>query len=136
MLPTWSVQFSSHNSPAQLPSHSQLPQAQEPAARAAVMLVWLPWPEQPQSVAQNCPMKLLWQTQPPAAHEPAARATVMFVWLPWPEHPHSVLHSSPIQLPVQLAQAKPSTGLCNIADTLAQAATPVGAKALGAREGT
>ena len=54
-------------------------------------------------------MKLLPQAQPPAAQEPAARATVMFVWLPWPEQPHSVSQSAPIQLPVQLAQAMPSS---------------------------
>ena len=63
VLPAYSAQFPSQNSPAQLPSQSHEPAAQEFASRAAPMAVWLPCPEQPHSTSQNCPMKLPSQAQ-------------------------------------------------------------------------
>ena len=65
----------SHCSPMYLPVpvvHSQLPASQAPAARAAAMPVWVPWPEQSHGVRQWVDRKLSdVQLQLPATHDPS-----------------------------------------------------------------
>ena len=92
-----------------LPVQAHEPIEHEPASRAAVMLVWLPWPLQ-HFVSQNRPMESPSHTQEPAEHEFASRAAAMLVWLPRPLHPHSVSQNSPMKLPEQTQEpASPPT---------------------------
>ena len=96
-----SPQLRSQNSPAQLPSQVQEPAAQEPAARAAVMFVWLPRPLQLHSVSQSRPMSFPVHVQESAEQEFASRAAVMLLVEKLPRAPqsgmgHSVSQNSPM----------------------------------------
>ena len=78
-----------------------------PAARAASIAVWFPFPEQSQLRSQNSPTLLPPHAQLPALQVPASRAAQMFVWLPTPLQPHSTSQNCPMKLPTQSHDSPP-----------------------------